>query len=553
MSRKKKILVYGGSALLVLLLALIILVRLLITPERIKGWALPLLEDTLQREVLLADVEIGLFSGIALHDLRIQDRDGKNTLLRIEDLVLSYRFRPLLSGRLVIDEIRLVGPSIRLVRHADGTMNIDDLLGSAAAEETAALPTAEPAADGTGIDLLVSRVLLEDGDLLLVNSADPAGNLHLQDIRLLATNISLEDAFPLELSARFNGTGFRVDGEFQPAAATGRLDLFVERLDLNQFLPAAAETAETPPRQSQQTGPPAAEPGPIEVPITLVGSVRIDELLYQQLTVQDIRAEYQLKDNHFQLQQLSGELFAGQFNLQSDVDLGKKGFAYQGDFSLDNVDLQSLVPALMPQAEKSSHGLLKLQLAFSGAGTDPERLLRQLDAKGSFQLAEGKLMGNPLLTELAAFLGNPQLKILSFQSLTGHYDLRQQLAQVKVALDSSKTRLDTSGTVHLDGQLALQLEARLAPEMLQGVNPDSPLRRALTDADGWAVLPLNIAGTYQDPKISLSGKALRSQAEQQLKQKLEEKVQEKVQEKLGGEGEPARKLLDDSLKKLFGK
>jgi hypothetical protein len=26
-----------------------------------------------------------------------------------------------------------------------------------------------------------------------------------------------------------------------------------------------------------------------------------------------------------------------------------------------------------------------------------------------------------------------------------------------------------------------------------------------------------------------------------------------VQEKLGGEGEPARKLLDDSLKKLFGK
>ena len=157
-------------------------------------------------------------------------------------------------------------------------------------------------------------------------------------------------------------------------------------------------------------------------------------------------------------------------------------------------------------------------------------------------------MGNSLLTELAKFLGNPELKVLSFQSLTGTYDLKQGTAKIQAVLDSSKTRIATSGSVVLDGPLDLQLETRLAPEMLQGLSSVSPLKKAFTDSDGWGVLPLKISGSYTDPKFSLSTEGLRTQAKEKAKQELSERLQEK----LGEQELPGKDLIETPLKKLFG-
>ena len=545
MVRWKKMVLIVGGVILLLLVGLVALVHLLVTPERIKGWALPVLQEELHREVTLADVDIGLFSGIALHDLRVRDQDGQNDLLRIESLTLNYRFWPLFSGRLVIDAVLLQRPMIRLVQHADGSMNIDDLLAGST-ETSEPKGSSAGSAGGHGIDLLVSKVLLEGGDMQFLRPGT-AQDFHLQNLRILVQNITLQGAFPLEMSFLLEETEFNLEGEFDPSASRGRLDLQVARLDLNRFIPASAEKEPTS-KASAKSGDPAAEPGPLDVPITFDGTLKIDELLYDEVVVNAVQAEYRLADNRFQLLELTGQIADGTFRAKADVDLARKGFAYAGDFSLEGVDLQSLVPILLPRADRSTHGLMQLQFNFAGAGTDPVRMVKQLKSTGRFSLDKGKLMGSPLLVGLATFLGNPELKILSFQSLSGEYDLKQGVARIKAALDSSKTRLSSSGTVELDGPLDLQLETRLAPDMLRGFSADSPVSRAFTDADGWGVLPLKISGTISDPKFRLSSAGLKSQAKEQVKQK----VQEKLQEKLGEQGGAAGKLLDQPLKKLFG-
>lgn len=547
MSRTKKVLLIGLSAILVLLVGAVVLVHLLVTPERVKGWVLPVMEEQLHREVSLSDVEVGLLSGIALQDLKVLDRDGRNDLLRIEGLVLSYRFWPLLSGKLIVDEVLVKGPAVRLVQNADGSMNIDDLLAGPAEDSEYKAPAGESTESGEGINLLVSRVLLEDGSFHLVQPGDGSDDIRLKNLRVLAKDITLDGSFPIEISIRMKETDFRVDGEFQPSASRGRFDLFVKQLDLNRFIPAESEE-EKPEGKADKTDSPHVELGPIEVPITLDGTVSIEELIYDEVSIKAVRAAYRLADNRFHLEELSGDIADGQFKANADVDLGKKGFVYNGQFTLQGVDLQALVPVLLPQAERSTHGLMQLKFDFSGTGTDPARIAKQLGSKGSFQLDSGKLMGSPLLVGLAKFLGNPELKVLSFKSLSGEYDLQKGVAQVRAALDSSKTRFASSGTVELDGPLDLKLETRLAPEMLQGLSSDSPLRRAFTDPDGWGVLPLKIAGSLSDPKFSLSSEGMKAQAKEKVKQKLGEKLQEK----LGDKDSPVQKLIDQPLKKLFG-
>jgi AsmA protein len=196
--------------------------------------------------------------------------------------------------------------------------------------------------------------------------------------------------------------------------------------------------------------------------------------------------------------------------------------------------------------------LLQWQNNFSGRGTIPDNLLRSLQVNGLLQLQQGQIAGSPLMEQLAVFLGIPDLKILSFEALESRYDLRDGLAKLSGQLNSSKARLTPEGTVGVDGALNLKLDARLAPELMQKIGVKTGLKQAVSDKDGWGMLPLAIKGTLNSPKIAFDAAALQKQAAQKVK----EEATKKLLEKLAPEGDPAqepvKQLLEGTLNKLFG-
>jgi AsmA protein len=165
MKRAIKIVAILVACFLLLLLAVGILVRLLITPERVKAVVIPRAEAALQRKVVLDEVEISLFTGIRLNRLRVFEPDGSEPFVAADSVVLRYQLWPLLFKRIVIDEVRLVSPSIRVERRADGTFNFSDLLAREKPE--AAVPPEE--SRGEPIDLLVSKIEVSDGRLLFLD------------------------------------------------------------------------------------------------------------------------------------------------------------------------------------------------------------------------------------------------------------------------------------------------------------------------------------------------------------------------------------------------
>ncbi len=205
MNRQKLIKIAGLSTGIVvaLLVGLTILVKVLISPELVKKTVLPKISAAINRQVSLGDVSVSIFSGIRLHDLVVQDREGSEPFVKADAIRLEYRFWPLLRKRVEISQIRLESPLVRVVRNGDASFNFSDLL------VTKQRPTqpAEPKAKDP-IDLSVSEVVISDGRLIFDDRKGLGGKPYLTEITAIqfaAQQISLEGEFPISLQAALPG------------------------------------------------------------------------------------------------------------------------------------------------------------------------------------------------------------------------------------------------------------------------------------------------------------------------------------------------------------
>jgi AsmA protein len=112
----------------------------------------------------------------------------------------------------------------------------------------------------------------------------------------------------------------------------------------------------------------------------------------------------------------------------------------------------------------------------------------------------------------------------------------------------------------------MTMDNRLSPQLSDRLDTKGKVSRYLTDQDGWSQVPLLVSGNYSSPRFSLDPKGLKSQAKQAITNELgrqlnklfkkqssdaEEKTPQSGEDPLSEEDQ-ARKLLQDSLQKLFG-
>jgi len=203
MNRQKLLKISGlfVGIVVVLLVGLTILVKVVISPELIKKTVLPKISAAINRQVSLGDVSVSIFSGIRLHDLAVQDREGDQPFVKAAALRLDYRLWPLLRKRVEIRQIRLESPLVRVVRNADGSFNFSDLI----------VKKEKPASDPkekSPINLAVSQVTLSDGRVIFDDRLGLGGKpcqTEISAIQFAAEQISLDGAFPISLQAALPG------------------------------------------------------------------------------------------------------------------------------------------------------------------------------------------------------------------------------------------------------------------------------------------------------------------------------------------------------------
>ena len=767
MSKSSKVVISLVGTIAIFAIVFTIIIKTQITPERVRKTLLPLVEASLQRNVDFGEINIGIFSGISVADLKVTEKSGAGELFYVETMELRYQFWPLFMGKVVIDQALLHRPEIFVSRLPDGSFNFSDLIPS---DKNGTAGGNDKIKTSAKFNLLVKEVKVVGGELLYVDkfiNAKSPYRYHLKDLNFKAKQFSLANSFPVELSAVINGASIDVSGKYDISNSSGAMTINLGALDLVKFAPyyrnfvpaklgsadlslnlevdispefisskgkiicdkvdlvlnqfpdgrvqqatlgvnyainlnlqnkmlhistllfnfndisfggegeldlstsepiivfsllfkqfdlrkvmqnlpleltrdyqkysiagtvngkvdlagklnngihlfqsaklnltdvrATADTvragisgdvsysnnilktdnlqlqygdqqlqlqlnavktgrlfrgdfaltADTldinkviPERSidadngeqtaaakksNGQSSVQNNEIGPFDIPVNLVGTLAVNRLIYKKLDITKLAANIKLRNNTLSLSNLFGKIGGGKLNGSAVVDFGVKGLAYNGQIALGQPDIATLIDGLMLGANQEFSGTMQWRNSFSGRGTGTADLLRQLQLKGTFDLYDGSVKGSPLLLELANFVADSDLQALSFDSFTGNYLLQNSQTNIDALLDSSKTKLATSGTISTDGELNLKLNTKFAPVVMSRLGVDKKVKQMVVDSSGWGALPLLVGGTVNQPVIGFDADALQAIAISRTKEKVSQELLEKYHRRL---------------------
>ncbi len=173
----KKILSIITLLLFIAIIAFAAFIKFYITPERVKEFVIPAAERSLNRKVSIGDISINIFKGIGLKDFAIKEADDKTDFVKCEDFVLKFKLLPLLSRQVVIDELKVVSPQIRIVKGKDNKYNFEDIGQEKVSEKSTSTETVTTDAEGLPVSLLVSRVMIEGAGFSLTDLTGQTPNI----------------------------------------------------------------------------------------------------------------------------------------------------------------------------------------------------------------------------------------------------------------------------------------------------------------------------------------------------------------------------------------
>ncbi|HZV82026.1 MAG TPA: AsmA family protein [Geobacteraceae bacterium] len=484
-ARIGKISAIGGAVIFALIVGVAVLVKILVSPETVKRTILPKISARIERQVTLGDVEVSIFRGIRLRNLEVREKDGSSPFLQAGAIRLSYRFWPLLAGRVEVDEVLLEEPLVRVVRYPDGTFNYSDLMKKEPAR------TEEPR-EKSPLHLDVSTARVSGGRMLYEDRCVAGGrgySLEVTGVGLSASNISLEGEFPFQAEASLAGTSVALKGTLAKvkSAPAVTADLTVVAKDLG------ATVKGLPPAVGDKLAKMALAGG-VEAQLKLAGEVKQPKQLLRggevklnslALTAGGIRPT------------LAGTLVLGSDSLESrgvtltvggqklGVNLGAKNLLARPvklTLSLegDKVDLDQVLPA------KKAGGVAP---APAQPREEPAPLAIPVEAGGTMRI--GTMIYHGLATEGLSLAWQLQENVLTLESLKGNLAGGSFSDIARVDLRVKGFAYSTS--LEVKGVQADKLVAAFAPKAGNALSGSLTLKADLAGR-GVAALQRNLVG-----------------------------------------------------------
>jgi uncharacterized protein involved in outer membrane biogenesis len=130
----KKIWKISLIALLVLLLLLMAVVIYAVStfkPNDLKPRITDYFQQKYQRKLIISgDLQLSWWPVLHIESgpLNLMEKNGQDIFASLQSAKISLQWRPLIDGKLEVNDVTLDAPSLRIQRNADGTTNIDDFL-----------------------------------------------------------------------------------------------------------------------------------------------------------------------------------------------------------------------------------------------------------------------------------------------------------------------------------------------------------------------------------------------------------------------------------------
>ncbi len=206
-----KLLLYVVAGAIVLMLVAAAALLALFDPNPYKPQIERAAENALHRMLKLqGDIKLAFYPslGVSLGKATLSERASDRTFASIDSAQISVALLPLLRGSMVVDELRLAGLTANIVRHKDGSTNVDDLIGGgerpreqAAAEQAAPAKSAAPRQQ---VVLRISGIRIERSAFSYRDEAS-GQELELSDFSLRTGRIASDVPGALRIAASLKG------------------------------------------------------------------------------------------------------------------------------------------------------------------------------------------------------------------------------------------------------------------------------------------------------------------------------------------------------------
>ena len=189
--------------------------------------------EQIGRKFSVASITVNPYSlSVSLDGIAIEGRDGAAPFLEIESVFVDAELSSIFRAAPVLASLQVTRPKVRLVRNADKTYSISDII-----EKILAKPSSPDPARFALSNMVIDRGIIEFDDM-------PAKAKHrIHDLNLAVPFVSSLSAFandPVQpkFSAVVNGAPVELKGDTRPFVASldTALNLEIEKVDLPFYL-----------------------------------------------------------------------------------------------------------------------------------------------------------------------------------------------------------------------------------------------------------------------------------------------------------------------------
>ncbi|MDE2058192.1 MAG: DUF748 domain-containing protein [candidate division NC10 bacterium] len=203
-------------------------------PPLMRSYLIRTLSDTLHREVTIQQIRINpLTLSLTVRGVMVKERGTPETFASFDQLFINLQSFSVFRWALILKEVRLDRPYIRIVRHQDGSYNFSDLLaGGGSGQGGGAAPSR----------FSFNNIRIVDGSMDLLDQPKQTSHT-VRDMNIAIPFISnypyyIETSVEPRISATINGSQYVLEGKTKPFASSRQtaFDIEITDLDIPHYL-----------------------------------------------------------------------------------------------------------------------------------------------------------------------------------------------------------------------------------------------------------------------------------------------------------------------------
>lgn len=211
MKRLVKIFGILAATAAALVVVLVLSIKVFLPPEKVRSLIETQLTEKLNRQTKLGAVSVGLFSGLRVDHFSLSDRPTfeSGTFVSSDEMQVHIALLPLLARKVVVHNVKLVNPSVRIVRFPDGKFNFSDLSGTGT-EKPASMPEKK---ESSSLQVIVTGISLTGGKLVFEDRMPGGRSVTIDPLNASVRNLTLTGNADVQttLGLKTNGVTANLD------------------------------------------------------------------------------------------------------------------------------------------------------------------------------------------------------------------------------------------------------------------------------------------------------------------------------------------------------